>query len=70
MGGCSSRARVWDVTLPDGMAVAERRRPYGARSRPKRSRKGRSSAPARGEVWLADLSPTRGHEQAGRHARF
>lgn len=22
--------------------------------------------PARGEVWLADLSPTRGHEQAGR----
>ena len=24
------------------------------------------SAPARGEVWLADLSRTRGHEQAGR----
>jgi mRNA interferase MazF len=24
------------------------------------------SAPARGEVWLADLNPTRGHEQAGR----
>ncbi len=24
------------------------------------------SVPARGEVWLADLSPTRGHEQAGR----
>ena len=24
------------------------------------------SPPARGEVWLADLSPTRGHEQAGR----
>lgn len=24
------------------------------------------NAPARGEVWLADLSPTRGHEQAGR----
>ena len=23
------------------------------------------SAPARGEVWLADLNPTRGHEQAG-----
>ena len=22
--------------------------------------------PSRGEVWLADLSPTRGHEQAGR----
>ena len=22
--------------------------------------------PVRGEVWLADLSPTRGHEQAGR----
>lgn len=24
------------------------------------------SPPARGEVWLADLDPTRGHEQAGR----
>ena len=24
------------------------------------------SAPGRGEVWLADLYPTRGHEQAGR----
>jgi mRNA interferase MazF len=24
------------------------------------------SAPARGEVWLADLNPTWGHEQAGR----
>lgn len=24
------------------------------------------NSPARGEVWLADLSPTRGHEQAGR----
>ncbi len=24
------------------------------------------SAPARGEVWLADLNPIRGHEQAGR----
>ena len=23
------------------------------------------TAPARGEVWLADLDPTRGHEQAG-----
>jgi mRNA interferase MazF len=23
-------------------------------------------APARGEVWLADLNPTRGHAQAGR----
>jgi mRNA interferase MazF len=23
-------------------------------------------APARGEIWLADLNPTRGHEQAGR----
>ena len=22
--------------------------------------------PARGEIWLADLNPTRGHEQAGR----
>jgi len=24
------------------------------------------TAPARGEVWLVDLSPIRGHEQAGR----
>lgn len=24
------------------------------------------SAPARGDVWLADLNPVRGHEQAGR----
>jgi mRNA interferase MazF len=24
------------------------------------------AAPARGEVWLVDLDPTRGHEQAGR----
>jgi mRNA interferase MazF len=24
------------------------------------------SAPSRGEVWLADLNPPRGHEQAGR----
>lgn len=24
------------------------------------------TSPARGEIWLADLSPTRGHEQAGR----
>jgi mRNA interferase MazF len=24
------------------------------------------SAPARGEVWLADLNPVRGHEQVGR----
>jgi mRNA interferase MazF len=24
------------------------------------------SGPARGEVWLADLNPVRGHEQAGR----
>lgn len=24
------------------------------------------STPARGEIWLADLDPTRGHEQAGR----
>lgn len=24
------------------------------------------SAPARGEVWYADLNPVRGHEQAGR----
>jgi len=25
-----------------------------------------TTAPLRGEVWLADLDPTRGHEQAGR----
>jgi hypothetical protein len=31
----------WDVTLPDGLAVAEGRAPYEERSRPKRSRKGR-----------------------------
>ena len=23
--------------------------------------------PSRGEIWLADLNPTRGHEQSGRH---
>jgi hypothetical protein len=33
--------QAWDVTLPDGMAVAEGRPPYEARSRSKRSRKGR-----------------------------
>ena len=26
------------------------------------------TAPARGEVWLADLNPTRGREQAGRRS--
>jgi len=31
--------RAWDVTLSDGLAVAEGRAPYEARSRPKRSRK-------------------------------
>jgi hypothetical protein len=31
--------RAWDVTLPDGLAVAEGRAPYEARSRRKRSRK-------------------------------
>jgi mRNA interferase MazF len=25
-----------------------------------------STAPARGDVWYADLNPTRGHEQAGK----
>ena len=25
-----------------------------------------AASPARGEIWLADLNPTRGHEQAGR----
>lgn len=33
--------QAWDVTLPDGLAVAEGRAPYQARSRPKRSRKRR-----------------------------
>jgi len=33
--------RAWDVTLPDGLAVAEGRSPYAARARPKRSRKRR-----------------------------
>ncbi len=27
---------------------------------------GMTAAPIRGEVWLVDLDPTRGHEQAGR----
>jgi mRNA interferase MazF len=26
----------------------------------------RSQLPSRGELWVADLSPTRGHEQSGR----
>ena len=25
-----------------------------------------AAAPARGDIWLVDLNPTRGHEQAGR----
>ena len=29
-----------------------------------------NSAPERGEIWLADLDPTRGHEQAGRRPVF
>ena len=33
--------RAWDVTLPDGLAVAEGRAPSEARSRPKRSRRRR-----------------------------
>ena len=33
--------RAWDVTLPDGLAVAEGRAPYKARSSRKRSRKPR-----------------------------
>ena len=32
---------AWDVTLPDGLAVAEGRAPYEARSRPKRGGKRR-----------------------------
>jgi hypothetical protein len=31
--------RAWDATLADGLAVAEGRAPYGARSRRKRTRK-------------------------------
>lgn len=31
--------RAWDATLTDGLAVAEARTPYGARSRPGRIRK-------------------------------
>ena len=27
---------------------------------------GSDTGPARGEIWLVDLDPTRGHEQAGR----
>jgi hypothetical protein len=33
--------RAWDVTLPDGLAVGQRRTPYGRMSRPKRGRKRR-----------------------------
>jgi hypothetical protein len=33
--------RAWDATLPDGLAVAEGRGRYEARSRPRRSRKRR-----------------------------
>ena len=33
--------REWDVTLPDGLAIAEGRAPCESRSRPKRSRKRR-----------------------------
>ena len=33
--------RAWDATLADGLAVAEGRAPYSARTRPKRSRKRR-----------------------------
>ena len=36
-----SERRAWDVTLPDGLALAEGRAPYEARARPKRSRKRR-----------------------------
>jgi hypothetical protein len=36
-----SERRAWDATLPDGLAVAEGRANYGARSRPKRGRKRR-----------------------------
>jgi hypothetical protein len=33
--------RAWDVTLPDGLAVAEGRTPYQGRSRPRRDGKRR-----------------------------
>lgn len=36
-----SERREWDVTLPDGLAVAEGRAAYETRSRRKRSRKRR-----------------------------
>lgn len=43
-----------------GIETMQERENEGKESR------GGSEAPARGEVWLADLDPTRGHEQAGR----
>ena len=39
--GVQRERQAWDVTLPDGLAVAEGRATYPARSRPQRSPKGR-----------------------------
>src|SRR3989442_4242433 len=69
------RGRRWRKSGLSGTA------PYWTDCRPRRSRHGRARpgraaanvvagaemvAPNRGEVWLTDLSPVRGHEQAGR----
>jgi hypothetical protein len=37
--GIEDERRAWDVTLPDGLAVAEKRPSYGARARSRRRRK-------------------------------
>ena len=66
VGGDSEERRAWDATLQDGLVVSEGRARYEPRPQPKRKRGSVVSAPARGEVWLADLNPVRGHEQAGR----
>jgi mRNA interferase MazF len=38
----------------------------GVRMELLKPKSGSDGEPARGEIWLADLDPTRGHEQAGR----
>ena len=58
--------REWDATLPDGLAVAEGRSAVSRAGAPGTAAEAVVNPPARGEVWLADLNPTRGHEQAGR----
>ena len=40
-GAVEDERSAWDVTLPDGLAVAEGRAPYLGRSRPKRGGKRR-----------------------------